>query len=320
MDKSYPWLLGDIGATHARFAWVTSPEQPLGHVRTLVCDDHAGLLQAIQHYLADEGLMQPRRAALGVATTVTGDKVAFTNRPWAFSVSDLKKRLGVQHLAVLNDFEAMAFALPDLQSNDWFQLGGVKSTKPLRLGLVGPGSGLGVAGLNFDAGQWHAVSGEGGHVTLPATNPLEWAVLQRLQKKWGHVSAERVLSGPGLVNLYQALSDIAGQPIVPYQAKDIGVMAFERFEPQALQAFQLFAGWLGVVASDVALTLGAQGGMYIGGGIVPRYLDWFATSCFRSRFDDKGRFSSYLQSIPVFVIRADIPPALHGARRVLMKV
>lgn len=319
MSSLSPWLLGDIGATHARFAWVASDESPLSHVRTYPCDDFDGLQDAIQHYLKAEALGPPAKAALGVATPVTSDKVAFTNRAWTFSISALKKRLGVGRLLVMNDFEAMAWSLPDLQARELFQVGGVRSLKKQNLGLIGPGSGLGVAGLIADDGAWHPVSGEGGHVSLVATNALEWEILQCLQKKFGHVSAERVLSGPGLVNLYDALSEIAGQPTGRHQPQDIGSLAFEHQQPQALQAFQLFAAWLGAVASDVALTLGAQGGVYIGGGIVPRYQHWLATSSFRSRFESKGRFSAYLKKIPVYVIHADTPPALRGARRALMK-
>ena len=319
MSATYPWLLGDIGATHARFAWVADDGRPLSHVRTFACDDFEGLQDAIQHYLKVEALGQPAKAALGVATPVTSDKVAFTNRAWAFSISALRKRLGAERLFVMNDFEAMAWSLPDLRAKELFQVGGTRPLKGKNLGLVGPGSGLGVAGLTADAGAWHPVSGEGGHVSLVATNALEWEVLQCLQRKFGHVSAERVLSGPGLVNLYDALSEIAGQPPGRHQPQDIGSLAFEGQQPQALQAFQLFAAWLGAVASDVALTLGAQGGVYIGGGIVPRYRHWLATSSFRSRFENKGRFSAYLRDIPVYVIQANTPPALRGARRALMK-
>ena len=319
MSALYPWLLGDIGATHARFAWVSSHDQPLSHVRTLPCDAHESLLDAVQHYLREESLSQPHKAALGVATPVIGDKVAFTNRSWAFSIQELKQALGVQALRVMNDFEALAWALPGLGPDELFQLGGESSETMQNLGLIGPGSGLGVSGLIAHAGHWHPISGEGGHVSLAVTHTLEWEVLQRLQKKWGHVSAERVLSGPGLVNLHAALSEMAGQAPGLQRPQDIGELAFQHHQPAALQAFELFAGWLGSVAADLALTLGAQGGVYIGGGIVPRYRAWLATSAFRARFESKGRFSDYLKKIPVYVIHAETPPALKGARRVLMK-
>ena len=319
MEALFPWLLGDIGATHARFAWVSSKDQPLSHVRTLLCDDHQSLLSAVQQYLKEASLPAPQKAALGVATPVVGDKVSFTNRSWAFSIQEMKQSLGVQALRVMNDFEALAWALPGLQAEELFQMGGMPSQTMQNLGLIGPGSGLGVSGLIADAGHWHPISGEGGHVSLVATNAMEWEVLQHLQKKWGHVSAERVLSGPGLVNLHAALSAMAGLAPTVQRPQDIGELAFQHQQPQALQAFQLFAGWLGQVASDLALTLGARGGIYIGGGIAPRYRDWLATSSFRARFESKGRFSDYLKKIPVYVIHAETPPALMGAHRALMK-
>jgi glucokinase len=183
--------------------------------------------------------------------------------------------------------------------------------------LLGAGTGLGVSGLIPCAGQWLPIAGEGGHVSLAAQTPEEFRVIERIRQKYGHTSAERVLSGQGLVDLCQALSQERGRTPTLWSAGEISQAALKDQDPLCLACLDMFSGFLGSVAGDLALTLGARGGVYIGGGIVPRFLGWFETSSFRQRFEAKGRFAPYLSSIPVWVIRAEESPALLGAARAL---
>ena len=226
--------------------------------------------------------------------------------------------LGLERLLVLNDFTALALALPQLDDQAKRQIGGGSPVTGANIGLLGPGTGLGVSGLVQDASAGLPIAGEGGHVTLAASNALEFAVIEVLQARYGHVSAERVLSGQGLVDLYVALRQQQGLPAQAVSsAAEISHWALQDQDAVALQALHLFAGWLGSVAGDLVLTLGARGGVYLGGGIVPRWLGWLEQSAFKARFSAKGRFAAYLQDVPVWVINAPDSPALWGAARAL---
>jgi glucokinase len=231
--------------------------------------------------------------------------------------------LGLRHLKLINDFTALALALPLLQPHELRQVGGqaASAAQALPLAVIGPGTGLGVAGLLPDGrGAWVPISGEGGHVTLAAQSPLQWRLLARLARRHGHVSAERVLSGPGLGELHRALSEEAGRTMdEPWPAPQIVAQALQAQEPTCLRALELFAQFLGAAAGDLALTLGARGGVYLGGGIVPRLGEWFHGSGFRAAFEAKGRFAEYLRPIAVWVIDSRDAPALRGAALALDK-
>jgi glucokinase len=316
----YPRLLGDIGGTNARFGWQTHEGAEISRVQVLPCAEHASLLGAVQHYLRLQCLAVPPCAAFGIANPVTGDQVSMTNHHWTFSVMALREGLGLARLLLLNDFTALALSLTQLPQAHKQQIGGGQAIPRTAIGLIGPGTGLGVSGLLpvGQSDQWLPLVGEGGHVSLSAANAHEFAVIQQLQKRHGHVSAERVLSGVGLVDLHHALCEINGGP-----GQDINTPAEVLARAQALplsaanEALNLFCGFLGSVAGDLALTLGARGGLYIGGGIVPRLGARFDASPFRARFEDKGRFKNYLQSIPVWVIHSPVSPALQGASQAL---
>ena len=262
---------------------------------------------------------RPRSCAIGIATPVTSDQVRMTNHHWTFSIKALKKTLQLERLLVLNDFSALALSLPALQPAELHKVGGGSAVDGAPIGLVGPGTGLGVAALVPIPGGdgLIPVAGEGGHVTLGSCEPEEAAVIKVLQAKFGHVSAERALSGPGLENLYQALAQVRGTAVPDRDAAAITRGAIEDGDPTCDSALALFCSLLGHVAGNVALTLGARGGLYIGGGIVPRLGDWFDRSAFRESFEAKGRFSSYLHDIPTFVLRANAEAALLGASRAL---
>lgn len=318
--SAYPRWLGDIGGTNARFGWQEHAGAPISRVQVLPCAEHASLVAAGQAYLQTQGLPAPACAAFGIANPVTGDQVAMTNHHWKFSIQATREALGLQRLLLLNDFTALALALPQLPRDQLRQVGPGQAAVQAAIGLIGPGTGLGVSGLLPLGHQdkWLPIAGEGGHVTLSASNAQEYAAIEQLRLRYGHVSAERVISGPGLVDLYHALCELKDG-----QGREITTPAevMERAEtlPQstAAQAMDMFCGLLGSVAGDLALTLGARGGIYIGGGIVPRLGERFDRSPFRQRFESKGRFKTYLAAVPTWVIQSPVSPALQGASQAL---
>ncbi len=313
-------LLADIGGTNIRLAWQDSPGGALRDTRVLQCGPYSTVDAAILTYMNEVGLPAVREAAFGIANPVTGDRVSMTNHSWSFSQQALRESFGWQRLVVINDFTALALALPQLTPDLLRQVGGGEAVPGSAVALVGPGTGLGVSGLVFPPCSSAGVplSGEGGHVSLAAQTQLEFDVIGVLQQRYGHVSAERAVSGQGLVDIYHAVRSLArlgGEEVS--SAAQVTEMALQSHNPQALRALELFCGFLGSVAGNLALTLGARGGVYIGGGIVPRLGAWFDQSPFRPRFESKGRFQSYLQSIPCWVIDPGATPALYGASRAL---
>ncbi len=313
-------LLADVGGTNARFAWQAGPGGAIGDVVVLPCADHASLADAITTCLARLGRGTPPDCAIAIANPVVGDQVSMTNHHWTFSISALQAQCGFHRLRVLNDFTALALALPLLPAADLQQVGGGAAVPHTAIALIGPGTGLGVSGLVPDGrGGWVPLEGEGGHATLARRTPREQAVLQQLDALYGHASGERAVSGQGLVDVFQALQRIDA-PALPQRnlsAAAIVQGALDHNDAACLEAVDLFCAFLGTAAGNLALTLGARGGVYIGGGIVPRLGDAFAQSPFRSRFEAKGRFARYLAAIPVFVIRAAQSPALLGAAAAL---
>lgn len=313
-----PRLLGDVGGTNARFAWQAEAGAPITDLAVYACAQFASLEAVMVRYLAEHGLAAPRAAAIGMANPVVGDQVQMTNHAWHFSTDALRRALGLERLLVLNDFAALALALPVLQPGEWRAVGGGAAVAGAPLALLGPGTGLGVSGLLFDAlGREHVLSGEGGHVTLAAGDDEEAAVIDWLRRQFGHASAERALSGPGLQNLHRARAAVMGQQAAPLSALQITERALNAADAACDATLELFLGLLGNVAGNLALTLGASGGVYIGGGIVPRLGERIDRSRFRARFEAKGRFADYLARIPTWVIQTTHAPALRGAARAL---
>ena len=319
-EQGFPRLLGDVGGTNARWAWQPMAGAAIERVRVLSCDGFAAIDACIAAYLRAEALPPPRAAAFGIATAITGDAVQMTNHPWRFSMTALQSALGVDRLVVLNDFEALARAVPSLGADDLRAVGGGRAAAGANVAVIGPGTGLGVSGLVADGhGGWTTVVGEGGHVTLAAGNAREASMLAVMRERFGHVSAERALSGPGLVNLYEAICTLDGETAALLEPADVLARALAGGASQDVQcteALTTFGALLGCVAGNLALTLGARGGVHIGGGIVPRLGAAFAALPFRARFEDKGRFRSYVEAIPTWVITAEAP-ALLGAARAL---
>jgi glucokinase len=303
-------LVGDVGATNARFG-VVSPDRELLHTRTLAVADHPTIADAMTNYLGELGaLPKPRQGAIAIASAITGDRVTMTNHPWSFSILELKSRLDFDRLEIINDFTALALALPHLTPEHRLQVGGGTPAEGASLGVLGPGSGLGVSGLIPVGKGWVALAGEGGHATMAPATDRESAVLDRMRRHFDHVSAERVLSGPGLVNLYNTLTALGGVASRGYTAAQITDPETGAGDPLCAEATALFCAMLGTMAGNLALTLGARGGIYIGGGIVPRLGERFAQSPFRTRFEAKGRFSEYLAAIPTYVVTHPLPAFL----------
>lgn len=319
MLHDYPKLLGDIGGTNVRLALKLSPEGEIGHIVNMKLRDHADAASAIEHYLAQVGAasgpMRPRTGCLGVAGPVQGDHLKLFNAPWGFSIEGLRQALGLARLRVLNDFTVLALALPHLPKAELRQIGGGEPVAGMTMGLIGAGTGLGVSGLvpNLQ-GEMSPIAGEGGHVTLAPSDDDEERLIALLRHRFGHVSAERVLSGSGLVVLYEAHAQLAGKPVEPLAPADVtqrGLAGQCALCEAALNSFCLF---MGTVASNLAVSLGAQGGLFIGGGIVPLLGDFFERSGFRARFDAKGRYADYMRRIPVFVIHTAYPGLIGAAQ------
>jgi glucokinase len=317
-----PWLVADIGGTNARYGWVARPGGAVAHVRSLPCAAHAGPAEAAAAYLADlrrqlgPGFEAPRAAAWAVASSVDRDRVSLTNSGWSFSRRDARTSLGLDRLDVLNDFEALALALPGLLPAQRRAVGCVPPAGGGALAVIGPGTGLGVAALVPHRGGWVAVPGEGGHATLAPTDELESAVLAAARHEFPHVSAERLLSGIGLPVLHRALAAVQGCVADPLSAEHIIERGIDGRDALSGHTLDLFCALLGSFAGNVALTVGARGGLYVGGGIVPRIGERFFSSPFRERFEAKGRFRPYLQAIPTHLI-TDTMAALTGARAAL---
>jgi len=304
-------LLADIGGTNVRFALLPPGSDRPQHEQSLLCADYRGLVQAAQAYLMGVGNPSVSEAAIDVATAVTGDLVKLTNSPWAFSIEQTRQQLGLSRLLVLNDFTALALSLSALRPEEIRQVGRGHALPDKAIALIGAGTGLGVSGLVRCAERWVPLEGEGGHVAFSPMDAREDAVLAVLRERFGHVSTERIASGPGLVNVYQALcrlDHVTVRALEPQQVADAGAGARDA---QAAEALAMFCAVLGGAAANLAITLGALGGVYIGGGIVPKLGEYFERSAFRARFEHKGRFSAYLAAIPTFVILADYP-ALSG--------
>ena len=233
-----------------------------------------------------------------------------TNHPWRFSIRELQEQFGFERLDVINDFTALALALPRLRPEDRLAVGGGGGVTGMPIGVLGPGSGLGVSGLMPSKSGWIPLTGEGGHATMAPAGDRESAVLDRMRRHFDHVSAERVLSGPGLVNLYDTLAELDSIPTRGYTAPQITDLAARAEDPLCVETLAIFCAMLGTMAGNLALTLGARGGVYIGGGIVPRLGQTFIDSPFRERFEAKGRFRSYLEAIPTFVVTHPLPAFL----------
>ncbi|MDL5032402.1 glucokinase [Pelomonas sp. APW6] len=299
-----PRLIADIGGTYARFALESSPGE-FSRSASLRCADYTDFHAAVSAYLDGLGGTRIEHAAIAIANPVEGDLVRMTNYHWQFSIEEMRQRLGLDTLVVVNDFTALAMAIPRLGPGELRQIGGGEARRQSVVGVLGSGSGLGVSGLIPAGDAWISLGSEGGHTSFAPRDERELAILRFAWRQFDHVSFERLVSGPGLELIYRALADRAGEAAKPLTAPDITQAALDGRDAVCGEALEVFCALLGTAAANLAVTLGALGGIYIGGGIVPRLGDYFARSPFRSRFEDKGRFSSYVAGIPTYVITAE---------------
>jgi glucokinase len=310
-----PILLADIGGTNARFALLES--ERLRAVASLPVAAHPSTLAAIRAYLAGDGRgVALRRAAIAAAGPVEDGRVSLTNAGWSIDGSALREALGLGALTVVNDFTALAWSLPGLAASDLCAIGGGRALAGAPLAVIGPGTGFGVAALLRVGGREIALATEGGHATLSAEDRREDEIIQSLRESLGHVSVERLLSGDGLARLHAAAAAREGLPAPTLAAAEIVERAVAGTCMACRATLDLFCALLGSVAGNIALTLGARGGIYIAGGIVPRFADHLARSPFRARFEAKGRMSDYLRAIPTSIVRHPHPALLGLARLV----
>lgn len=314
-------LIADIGGTHARFAVVE--DNRVTRVEVLRADDYAGIAAAASAYLARHTITV-RHAALSIAATLAphDDVITLVNQPsWNTTRSALKAALALETLITVNDFEALAHGITAIGAGGCVQICGTTPVHHAPIGVIGPGTGLGMAGIVFIDGTPHVIASEGGNATLPAASAREYAIIEalRTRKGDGHVSAEDAVSGTGLPQLYQAIADLDGVQVQPLGAPDITAAALARSCPVAQEALDLFCHWLGVMAGNLALTLTTSGGIFIAGGIVPQWLDHFMHSRFAASFANKGVYSDYLRDVPVFVVTHPYP-ALEGMRALLGRI
>jgi glucokinase len=319
MAKSHIAVVGDVGGTHARFGLVDlgrpalAVEQPL----TLLCAEHESGEAAVAAYLDRLGLSSwPSAAAIAVAGPVVEGAMSFTNMSWSLSETGLKA-FGFERAALINDYGALALATAHLSPADWRSIGPEATPTDGAIAVLGAGTGFGASLLARDGHGQAIVSTEGGHVAFAPSDEVEIDVLKTLAKGFGRVSIERILSGPGLVNLHLALCEMAGEATALDSAAAISEAA-KAGDRSAVQTVERFCAIFGSVAGDFALAYGATGGVYLAGGIAPRLLDILEASAFRSRFEDKGRFRDYVAAIPTRVVTHPYL-ALLGAAQVLKR-
>lgn len=302
-----PWLVADIGGTNARFGLVTSLGARPSHVAVLPGRDYPTLPDAMAAYLAEHaGGVRPGAACLALAGPIEGDRYRLTNSSWAGSVQDLD----VPYVRLLNDFEALAVSLPHLEGDELVSLGGPPPGDEGVKAVLGPGTGLGVGGLAPSEHGWVPVPGEGGHVTVPVVEPREFEVVRALRSQGvEHVVAEHLLSGPGLVRLHRALALVNGVTAPELTAADIVARVDDSL---CAETVEMFCALLGGFAGNVALTLGARGGVYLAGGVLPRIVERVRGSAFRTRFESNPDMAAYLSGIGTSLIVA-AQPGMTGA-------
>ncbi|MFV1853288.1 MAG: glucokinase [Thalassospira sp.] len=308
-------LVGDIGGTNARFAWLDDAGNPFTPM-TLPVRDYATIGDAIRDFMAKTNATELREFAVAVACPAMADTVKFTNNPWVFSKEALKAEFNLDRLVVVNDFTGLAMSVPYLGQEDLITLFDGPGRPGLPLAIVGAGTGLGASGLLPHEGKWLPIQGEGGHVSLPAVDDLDYEIVKFLGQELDRVSAERVLSGMGIENLYRALAAIDGVDVAPKSAAEVVDGALKDGDALCLKVLDRFCLFMGGVAGDLVLTLGAFDGVFIGGGIGPRIADYMKQSGLKERMIAKGRFRDLMNDVPVRLMTAKYP-ALIGCAKIL---
>ena len=303
-------LVADIGGTNARFGLNDYGAGSIPLVKRYRVSEHPEFTETLSHFLkdvADMGLWRPipQRACLAVACPVERDVVQFTNSPWVIDRLQVSAQLYGIAVDLINDFTAVAHAVPGLTPNEWYQVGGTVAEPNRPVAILGPGTGFGVSSLVPCGSGCQVIEGEGGHVDFAPVDAEEVAVLNILRARFGRVSVERLLSGAGIMNIYQAVGQLSHKEL-PFQTPaEVTNAALIGIDALAVKTLGMFCRVLGSVAGNLALTVGAKGGVYIAGGIVPQCIEFLKNSDFRTRFEAKGRFRNYLATIPVRVIHKE---------------
>jgi len=310
-------LIGDIGGTNARFALADPAKPAYSNIVTLQCDDFESADSAIKHYLKSIKAATPAVICLAAAGPIVDGRVRFTNNHWEISANQLGNDFSIDAVRLLNDFEAIAFSIPFLEPDDCTPIG-LPEPQPLvgehyRIGIIGPGTGLGQVGLRKHGDLYLPIAGEGSHGGFAPETQVQIDILNTLRERFDRVSSERLVSGPGLQNIYWALTRIHGEKRTQLTPAEIFEAAIANTDPLAAEAVQMFFEVLGQVAGDFALTLGAQDGIFIAGGIAKRYPDLLINSRFRTGFERKGRYRSLMERIPTQLITHDQPGLLGAA-------
>ena len=298
--------MADIGGTNARFA-IETASHVFEKVEVLPCADYDTIVDAMKEYLKRADSPEVKHTAVAIANPVVGDWLQMTNHHWSFSIETTRQAMGFDNLLFINDFTAQALAITKTDAADLVQVGGFQAIENAPKAVIGPGTGLGVSGLIPSASGYVPLAGEGGHSSFPPFDDTEVLVWQYAKRKHGHVSAERFLSGAGLVLIYEALAHREGVKRQKLTPAEISERALSGTSPLCRLTLDIFCAMLGTVASNLALTLGARGGVYLCGGIIPRFIDYFKHSPFRNRFENKGRFDAYLAAIPVYIVLSKYP-------------
>ena len=310
-------IVGDIGGTHIRFA-ICRGLRDISKIWVRRTADYPDLETPLREFLSQPDMPACQTAIIGIANPVTGDHISMTNANWAFSTEATRRALGLEQLVLLNDFTALALALPHLPPNELELIGDGKPTDGTPIGLLGPGTGLGVSGLiPTNEGRWIALAGEGGHTSFSPCDPTETWLWEEARSVYGHVSTERFLSGAGLQFIHRCLTRRDGLEPESLTPPEITHRALEESCPHSMKTLDIFSAILGTAAANLALILGARRGIFLGGGIIPKLGDYFAQSPFHARFHDKGRFGDYLAAIPVYVIRSEYPGLVGAAAHIL---
>ena len=309
-------LVGDIGGTNARFA-LARPDSPgFSNELTLACDDYETAEQGIVHYLERSDCGRPDVICLAAAGPVVDDRVHFTNNHWLIDGRALRERFHTSTVQLLNDFESISYSIPILGENDVATIGLLPSElegkQEFTLGVLGPGTGLGTGGLLGRENGIYPIVGEGSHAGFAPETTMQLKVLEQLRGRFERVSSERLVSGPGLENIYSALCKIRGEVAADITAAEIFSRVLANEDPVAVEATQMFFEVLGQVAGNLALALGAWDGIYLAGGIVKRYPNMLNSSRFRSGFENKGRHRSLMEKVPTSLITHP-QPGLLGA-------
>ena len=309
---SFPLMVVDIGGTNARFGWVAQVGAPLSDVDTVLCADYLRVEDAAIAYLTRfHDAQPPARTAIAIAGDVSQGSIKVTNSHWVLERRRFAQHVGSDRTDVFNDFEAIAMMLPHLTTKDYRLVGAAVPNALYPMGVIGPGTGLGVAGVlpvRGHPGAWQTLCGEGGHVTLAGATAYQSEILRVARQSYAHVSAERLVSGIGLPTLRRAVAEVDGLRVDhELSAEEIGTLGTSHADALCEKTMEAFCSLLGNVAGNLALTLGARGGVFIAGGIVPKLGEFFAESGFRAHFEAKGRYVDYLRAISTPVITAPYP-------------